>query len=82
MNRPEEEIKWRSARRWKTKYERSQDADYRPLHVEDLTLKGWSAHARYNRKLTSQEASKLVLTGEGSRYNNTPLEVPEGTIVE
>lgn len=80
MNRPEEEIRWRAARRWKTKYERSQEGDYRPLLVEDLVLKGWMGHTRVGRRMTSQEASRLVLTGEG-RYNADPIDVPEGTIV-
>lgn len=80
MNRPEEEIRWRAARRWKTKFERSQDGQYTPLHVEDLTLKGWMGQARIGRKLTAQEASKLVLTGEG-RYNQQPLDIPEDIII-
>jgi hypothetical protein len=80
MDRPEEEIKWRAARRWKTKFERSQEGDYRPLHVEDLQLKGWMGHQRVNRRMTSQEASKLVLTGEGRRGAGV-IEVPEDTIV-
>ncbi len=80
MNRPEEEIRWRAARRWKTKFERSQEGDYRPLPVEDLQLKGWMGHTRVNRKMTSQEASKLVLTGEGRRGSGI-IEVPEDVIV-
>jgi hypothetical protein len=67
MNRPEEEIRWRAARRWRTKFQRTQVDDYRPLLVQDLTIKGWTAHQRINRPMTSQEASRLVLEGVGRR---------------
>jgi hypothetical protein len=67
MNRDEDEIKWRAARRWKTKYENAQAGEYRAFPVANLQLKGWAAHRRVNRRLTSQEASRLVLTGEGRR---------------
>lgn len=67
MNRDESEIRWRAARRWKTKFENAQAGHYREFLVENLVLKGWTAHRRINRKLTSREASKLVLTGEGRK---------------
>jgi hypothetical protein len=67
MNRPEEEIRWRAARRWRTKLHNAQAGIYREFKVEDLILKGWMSHNREGRKLTSQEASKLVLTGVGRR---------------
>jgi hypothetical protein len=67
MDRDEDEIKWRAARRWKTKFENAQAGIYREFNVSGLQLRGWDAHRRVNRVLTSQEASKLVLTGEGRR---------------
>ena len=67
MSRDEDEIKWRAARRWKTKFENAQAGHYREFPVSNLQLKGWAAHRRVNRRLSSQEASKLVLIGEGRR---------------
>lgn len=67
MGRPADDIPWRAARRWKQKWDRVEAGIHRSLPVENLTLKGWNAHKRINRKLTSREASKLVLTGEGKR---------------
>jgi len=79
MNRPEEEIKWRAARRWKTKFENAQAGEYRSFPVANLVLKGWATHRRVNRKLTSQQASTLVLTGEGKRGSGI-LDIGEATI--
>ena len=79
MNRPEEEIRWRAARRWRTKLENSKAGVFRHFPVANLTLKGWNAEKRINKgkkQLTAQEASKLILTGEGRR-----LEVLEGGLV-
>ena len=67
MDRDEDEIKWRAARRWRTKFINAKAGSYREFPVAGLQLKGWAAHRRINRVLTSQEASKLVLTGEGRR---------------
>ena len=67
MSRDEEEIKWRAARRWRTKFTNAKAGHYREFNVETLQLRGWAAERRINRQLTSQEASKLVLTGEGRR---------------
>lgn len=64
-----DDIKWRAARRWRQKWDRVKNGVYRSLPVEDLTLKGWHAHKRTNRKLTSREASELVLTGKGKLTN-------------
>lgn len=67
MDRPEEEIKWRSARRWRTKLINAIDEVHKPLHVANLNLKGWHGEVRTGRRLTSQQASTLVLTGQGRR---------------
>lgn len=70
MNRPEEEIRWRAARRWRTKFERSKQGIYTPLPVENLTLKGWHHQeqlAKGEVKITSRQASELVLVGKGTR---------------
>jgi hypothetical protein len=77
MNRPEEEIRWRAARRWRTKLINAQNGKYSSLPVEDLQLKGWYGQLRNSRKLTPQEASRLVLTGEGRRGTGE-LILPEG----
>lgn len=70
MNRPEEEIRWRSARRWRTKLLNAQAGIYKPLHVEDLNLKGWFGQERAGVKRTSKEVSTLVLS------ERKPLEGP------
>lgn len=67
LDRDPDDIPWRAARRWKQKLLRVENDVYRSLPVSNLTLKGWEAHKRVNRKLTAREASKLVLTGEGKR---------------
>lgn len=67
MDRPEEEIKWRAARRWRTKLINARNGVYRPLIVDELVMKGWASNQRIDRKMTSQEASRLVLTGHGRR---------------
>lgn len=81
MNRPEEEIRWRAARRWKTKLTNAQNGVYRHFPVETLGLKGWDAEKRINtgrKKLTAREASELVLTGKGRRPQ---LDMIEGGLV-
>lgn len=80
MNRPVEDIRWRSARRWKTKFHRAENDDYREFLVPNLTIKGWTAHQTTNRQLTSQQASELVLTGKG-KMGTGPLIVPDGTVL-
>lgn len=65
-----DDIKWRAARRWRQKWDRVRNDIYRSLPVENLTLKGWHAHKRANRKLTAREASELVLTGKGKLGTN------------
>lgn len=70
MNRPEEEIKWRSARRMKHKLENSINSVHRSFPVESLELRGWHAEKRINKgkkQLTARQASELVLTGKGRR---------------
>lgn len=67
MNRPEEEIRWRAARRMKHKFEASLEGNYRSMHVDNLRLRGWDAERKINRKLTAREAATLVLTGIGKR---------------
>lgn len=67
MEKPEDEIRWRAARRWRTKFLNAQNDIHKPLHVANLTLKGWHGQVRTGRRLTSQEASMLVLTGQGRR---------------
>lgn len=76
MDRPDDEIRWRAARRWKTKFERSKAGIYTPLPVRDLTIKGWHAEGRLNegKKRTSREVSELVLMGKGRR---PVIEIPE-----
>jgi len=76
MTRDEEDIKWRAARRMRTKFLNAQDDIYRSFPVKDLTIKGWHGHTRINRQMTSREVSKLVLTGEGRRVPE-PLEIQE-----
>ncbi len=65
MHRDEADIKWRAARRMRTKYNNMKNGEVRSFPVSELQLKGWYAHRRVNRRLTSREASELVLTGKG-----------------
>lgn len=70
MDRPDDEIRWRAARRWKTKFERSKAGIYTPLPVENLTLKGWFTEDRLaqgQKRRTSRQVSELVLMGTGRR---------------
>jgi hypothetical protein len=70
INRPEEEIKWRAARRMKKKFHNAQAGIYRSFPVDSLDLRGWTSQTRASnsrRTLTSREASELVLTGKGRR---------------
>lgn len=75
IHRDEELIKWRAARRMRTKFQNAQNGIYRPFPVKDLTLKGWHAEKRIAKKLTSQQASTLVLTGMGRRGGPEPLDI-------
>lgn len=81
MNRPEEEIRWRAARRMKHKFEASQNGFYRRMPVKDLTLKGWHSEVRQPRKLSAREAAKLILSGVGRRglpqMEMDPEDLPE-----
>jgi hypothetical protein len=76
MHRPEEEIKWRAARRMKHKLEQAQNEYLRSYPVVNLTLKGWHAEGRAGVVRTSQQAMQLVLTGRGRR-GEAPLVTPE-----
>jgi hypothetical protein len=67
MNRPEEDIRWRAARRMKHKLEASQAERYRSMPVKDLILRGWDGEKRQNRKLSARDSAKLVLSGIGRR---------------
>lgn len=69
MDRPEEEIRWRAARRWRTKLLNAVNEVHHPLPVIDLTLKGWAGQARHmeGRQLTAMQASDLILAGKGRR---------------
>lgn len=79
MNRPEEEIKWRAAKRMKHKFEASQAGSYRSMEVENLTLKGWTNETRQNRRLSAKDSAKLILTGIGRRgVAMADIEVIEG----
>ena len=83
MNRPEEEIKWRAARRMRNKFMASQAGTYRAYPVSNLTLKGWQAEKRLNigvKQKTSREASELVLTGKGRRMGPGSIEIPEEAV--
>lgn len=74
IDRDENDIKWRAARRMRTKFHNAQNGVHRSMPVKNLTIKGWHAERRVARKMTSKEASMLVLTGQGKR-NVEPLEI-------
>lgn len=75
MDRPDEEIKWRAARRWKTKLINARNEHVKPLPVENLTIKGWMGESRSGRKLTAMQAADLILAGKGRRGEGG-LEIP------
>jgi hypothetical protein len=83
MDRDPDDIPWRAARRWKQKLMRVEDGVHRSLPVENLTIKGWEAHKRVNRKLTSRQVSDLVLTGKGKQglLQDEELETEEDAIL-
>jgi len=66
MGQDEADIKWRAARRMRTKFLNSQDGELRSMPVSSLQLKGWHFQQGLNRKLSHQDASRLVLTGDQS----------------
>lgn len=67
MDKDEEDIRWRSARRWKRKLEASIAGNYREMPVSGLTLKGWHEESRHGRKLNARDSAKLILSGVGKR---------------
>jgi hypothetical protein len=79
MHQDEEKIKWRAARRMRTKFFNTQESIHRSYPVKDLTLKGWNAEKRVARKMTSRQASMLVLTGEGKRPVEEPVDIEVAT---
>lgn len=76
MNRPEEEIKWRAARRMRNKLHNVQNEVHRSFPVETLQLRGWNAERRIGRTLSARQASELVLTGL-HRRTRTPVELED-----
>jgi hypothetical protein len=78
MNRPEEDIRWRAARRMRKKLENAKIESYRSYPVEDLVLRGWDQETRVGRRLSARQASELVLTGQHRRVRETA----EGVILE
>lgn len=75
MNRPEEDIKWRAAKRMKHKLEASQAGNYRSMPVSELSLRGWHHETRQGRKLNARDSANLILTGLGKRGNIADIEV-------
>jgi len=69
MDRPEEEIKWRAARRWRTKLINATNSVHHPLPVSELNIKGWHGQVRHmeGRQLTAMQASDLILAGKDRR---------------
>ena len=67
IQQEEGDIKWKSAKRYRTKFFRSVNGVYRPMIVDELTLRGWDHEVLNHRAMTSKEASSLVLAGEGRR---------------
>lgn len=80
MDRPDEEIKWRAARRWKTKLINARNEHLKPFPVDGLIIKGWMGEARAGRRLSAMEASNLILAGKGRRGEGG-IEVPKLEIV-
>jgi hypothetical protein len=80
MDRPEEEIRWRAARRWRTKLINAINEEHKSLPVANLNIKGWHGQVRTGRRLTSQQASMLVLTGQGRRGTGE-LVLPDEAVI-
>jgi len=77
MNRPDEEIRWRAAKRWKGKFENSQAGRYRKMEVSDLVLRGWHNETQQKRKLSARDSARLILEGFGKRGTVAEIEVAE-----
>lgn len=67
IQQDEKDIKWRAAKRYRTKFYRSVSGIYRPMPVDSLTIRGWDTEVANHRTMTSKEASSLVLAGTGRR---------------
>lgn len=67
IQQEEKDIKWRAAKRYRTKYFRSVNGVYRSMPVDNLSVRGWDNEVTLHRVLTSRQASSLVLGGEGRR---------------
>lgn len=67
MDRPEEDIRWRAARRMRKKFQNSQAGTYRSFPVQTLVLRGWDHETRQGRKLSAKQASELIVGGKGRR---------------
>lgn len=76
MNRPEDEIRWRAARRWRGKLENSKAGRYRHMPVKDLVLRGWHNETQSKRKLNARDSARLILEGFGKRGTVADIETP------
>lgn len=77
MDKPEEEIKWRAARRYKQKLDKLRNGEMKSLPVANLTLKGWHAQSLIIPKRTARQASEYILSGKnnGADEGITELEM-------
>lgn len=72
QNRPEEDIKWRAARRYRQKIEKLRNGTLKSLPVKDLTIKGWHAHGLIVPKRTAREASSYILSKRHGEEEEKP----------
>jgi hypothetical protein len=67
MDRPEDEIKWRAAKRYSQKLDKVRHGGLKSFPVSNLTLKGWHAQSLIIPKRTAREASTYILADRGVR---------------
>lgn len=70
MDKPEDDIKWRAARRYRQKRDKLREGTLKSLMVDNLSLKGWHAHSLILPKRTAREASQYILA---DRHKEEPL---------
>lgn len=75
MDRPENEIKWRAAKRYSQKLDKVRHGGLKSFPVANLTLKGWHAQSLIIPKRTAREASTYILADKNDRIGIGEMEM-------
>jgi hypothetical protein len=82
MNKPEDEIRWRAARRYRQKLDKLRAGTLKSLPVDGLTLRGWHAHSLVIPKRSAREASQYILSERnGDGVTEEEMETEEDEIL-